>query len=396
MNTGIFDPELRSDPFPRFRALREQHPIVWDDSVPGGVWVVSRYADVNRGLRDPRLSGDRMPLFRLVLRDTDDARAFDDSMQRWLLNLEAPRHTKLRALVSKAFGPRIVEALRPRIAAIANELLDAVEPNGGMDVMRDFALPLPVTIITELLGLPLADVQALRQWSADIAYFFGAMRGVKRAMASDAEFRAYLHAMVAERQARPGADLLSALVTTEVDGEKLDEGDVVSTCILLFIAGHETTTNLIGNGLLALLEHPDQLALVREDPGLVPGAIEELLRFTSITPFVGRVAREDVELGGRTIEKGQFVILVLGGANRDPDVFTDPDRLDVRRADNRHLAFGMGMHYCLGAPLARTEGAIALETLLRRWPKLRLGPDAPAWQANVGLRGLTTFPVTFA
>jgi cytochrome P450 len=395
MNTGIFDPDLRANPFPRFRALREEHPIVWDDSIPGGAWVVSRYADVLRGLRDGRLSGDRMPLFRLVLRDTDEARAFDDSLQRWLLNLDAPRHTKLRALVSKAFGARIVEALRPRIQTITDGLLDAVEPSGTMDVIRDFALPLPVTIIAELLGLPVSDVPQLRQWSADVAYFFGAMRGVKKAMASDAAMRGYLAEMIAERRKRPNADFLSALLTTEENGEKLADADVVSTCILLFIAGHETTTNLIGNGLLALLEEPDQLALVREDSKHVPGAIEELLRFTAITPFVGRVARDDLELGGQRIENGQFVILVLGGANRDPDVFPNPERLDVLRGENRHLAFGMGMHYCLGAPLARAEGAVAFETLLRRWPRLRLGAEAPVWQANVGLRSLASFPVAF-
>jgi pimeloyl-[acyl-carrier protein] synthase len=331
----------------------------------------------------------------MVLRDTDEARAFDDSMQRWLLNLEPPRHTKLRALVSKAFAPRIIDALRPRIQSVADALLDAALPAGTMDVMRDFALPLPVTIITELLGLPPPDVPMLRGWSTDVATFFGMMRGVKKAMASDAALRAYLRNVIEQRRSRPGPDLLSALLTTEIEGERLADADVISTCIFLFIAGHETTTNLIGNGLLALLENRDQLELLREDPNRIPGAIEELLRFTAITPIAGRVALENLEIGGQAIAKGQFLMLVIGAANRDPAVFGDPERLDVLRSENRHLAFGMGAHYCLGAPLARVEGEIAFATLLQRLPRLRLGAEAPVWQANIGLRGLVTFPVAF-
>jgi cytochrome P450 len=395
MNVSIFDPAIVADPFPLYRVLREETPVFWDTSVPGGTWLVSRYADVSRALRDPRLSGDRMPLFRVVLRDTPEARAFDDSMARWLLNLEGPTHGRLRSLVSKAFAPRMVEALRPRIQAISNGLLDAVEPAGRMEVMRDFALPLPVTIIAELLGLPLEDVPRLRAWAADVALFFGAMRGIKRAVASEAELRAYLADTLARRRARPGSDLLTALLEAEEDGQRLTEADILATCIMLFIAGHETTTHLIGNGLLALLTHPDQLALVRSDPSRTPSAVEELLRYGGVVPFIARIAREDLEIGGQRIERGQYVILLLASANRDPAAFADPDRLDVQRADNRHLGFGLGVHYCLGAPLARVEAAIAFNGILRRWPRLRLTDQAPVWQKNVGFRGLETLPVAF-
>lgn len=393
MTSRFFDPTIRSNPYPRYHELRANAPVHWDEGIPGGAWILTRYADVAPALRDPRLSGDRMPIFRLVLRDTDEARAFDDSMARWLLNLDPPRHTPLRALVARAFTPRIIEALRPRVQAITDKLLHDVAARGHFDVIADLAYPLPVTVIAELLGVPAEDRPKLREWSVDIARFFGNMRGIKRAMASDAEFRAYLSSLCEKRRAQPTDDLLSALLAAEDAGNRLSEADVVSTAILLFIAGHETTTHLIGNGLLALLQHPAELALVRERPELMPGCVEELLRYDSTVQFLARSAKESLEIGGVPIERGQNMMLVIGAANRDPAQFPDPDRLDVRRAENRHVSFGLGFHYCLGAPLARMEGAIALQSILSRWPRLRLANDEVRWQDNFGFRGLESLPL---
>jgi pimeloyl-[acyl-carrier protein] synthase len=398
MPGSLFDPAIIPDPFPRYREYLEEHPVFFDEQVPGGVWLVSRHADVAPLLRDPRFSGDRMPLFRLVLRDSEEARAFDDSMSRWILFTEGTRHTKLRSLISKAFTPKMVAELRPMIVALTNELLDAVAPQGRTDFIADFAGPLPVRVIAQMLGLPASDLPKLREWSADLALFFGSVRGVKRAMVSDAAFRAYLMEVITERRrSEPRADLLSALTRVEEGGERLSDADILSTCIILFIAGHETTANLLGNGMLALLQNPDQLALLREDPSRIPAAVEELLRFANVTPFIGRLTRERIEIGGKVIEPGQMVVCVLGAANRDPAVFTNPNRLDVcRQGAAKHLAFGMGIHYCLGAPLARLEAAVAFDVLLSRFPKLRLGDPAPTWGPNVSVRALSSLPLALA
>jgi cytochrome P450 len=388
------NPKNLRDPYETYRRLRDSDPVQWDAGLlPNGAWVLTRYADIVETLRDPRVSSDRSATFRALLQDTAEARAFDDSLSRQMLFLDPPRHTTFRKLAAKAFSPRVVEALTPRIQAITDACLDRVAAAGRMDVIADLSTPLPVTVIAELLNLPLDQQEMLKRWSMDLANFLGNLRGLKRAIQSEAEFRAYLGALARERREKPGTDLLSALLTVEEDGQKLAEADVLATCILLLFAGHETTTNLIGNGLYALLKNPDQLNALREDPSLLPGAVNELLRYDGPVQMVGRSAKEDLEIGGKQIRAGQVVLCLVAAGNRDPAQFPDPDRLDVRRKENRQLGFGHGIHFCLGAHLARIEAAIALGTLLRRFPRIRLASEALDWQPNYGLRGLTSLPV---
>jgi pimeloyl-[acyl-carrier protein] synthase len=315
---------------------------------------------------------------------------------KWILFRDPPDHTRLRALVSAAFTPRIVQALAPRIADIAEGLLDEVEPTGSFDLIRDYAFPLPVIVIAELLGIPPQDRMRFRDWSIAL----GAAIDLRTSpdvyvAASEAtgEVTAYLREIVAERRAEPREDLVSALIAAESEGGPLDEEELIAMCVLLLVAGHETTVNLIGNGVLALLRHPEQLELLRSRPDLYDGAVEELLRFDSSVQFTFRYAREDIELRGRSISRGEQVGLVLGSANRDPERFSDPDRLDVTRASLHHLAFGMGIHFCLGAPLARLEARLALETLFRRLPGLRLVEEPLRWRPGIGFRGLEALPL---
>jgi cytochrome P450 len=280
-------------------------------------------------------------------------------------------------------------------------LLDRVEGAGAMDVIEDLAYPLPVTVICEMLGVPTADQDVFKGWSNDIARSLDAAilpagsdvlpRG-REARLAIAE---YFRSLIATRRKDPKPDLLSALIAAEEEGNKLSEGELVSTCILLLVAGHETTVNLIGNGLLALLQHPDQLLALRDDPALIQTGVEELLRFDGPVQRTGRMTMADVEIGGKHIPKGSVVVSVIGAANRDPAHFADPDRLDVARQENRHIAFGFGIHFCLGAPLARIEGQVAIGTLLRRMPALKLVSDTPEWRESSVLRGLKTLPVTF-
>jgi cytochrome P450 len=392
----FMDPGNWHDPYPTYRRLREIDPVQWDAGPrPEGAWVLTRYADIIQALRDPRMSSDRMPTFRMFLRDSDEARAFDDSLSRQMLFLDPPRHTTFRTLTAKAFSPRVVDALRPRIEAIADACLDKVAANGRMDVIADLATPLPVTVIAELLDLPVAQRETLKRWSTDLATFLGNLRGVKRAIQSEGEFRTYLSQLAQERRVQPGSDLLSALLGVEDNGQKLAEADVLATCVLLLFAGHETTTNLIGNGLLALLQNPDQLEILRNEPELLPSAMNELMRYDGTVQMVSRIAKEDVEIAGKRIAAGQVVLCLVAAGNRDPAQFSDPDRVDVRRKDSRQLGFGHGIHFCLGAYLARIEGAAAIGALLRRFPRLRLEPHALEWQPNYALRGLRSLPVRF-
>lgn len=390
----FMDPRNWEDPYPIYQLLRERDPVQWDAGLlPDGAWVLTRYADIVAVLRDPRMSSDRMPTFRRLLPDSAEARAFDDSLSRQMLFLDPPRHTTFRTLTAKAFSPRVVDALRPRIQAIADACLDRVVSSGRMDVIADLATPLPVTVIAELLDLPGEHRDALKSWSTDLATFLGNLRGVKQAVASEAAFRRFLAELARERRVQPGTDLLSALLSIEENGQKLAEADVLATCILLLFAGHETTTNLIGNGLLALLKNPDQFEVLRNEPELLPSAMAELLRYDGTVQMVSRTAKEDVAIAGKHICAGQVVLCVVGSGNRDPAQFPDADRLDVRRKENRQLGFGHGIHSCLGAYLARSEGAIAIGTLLRRFPRLRLDPQALKWQPNYALRGLKSLPV---
>ena len=387
-------PEFHSNPYPFYRALREEDPV---HQSPLGFWVCTRYDDAVMILRDPRFGREGMAkLMEARLGLTQDT-----SRARDMLFQDPPDHTRLRALVSRAFTPRVVEVMRPHIQEIVDGLLDRVDGARAMDVIEDLAYPLPVTVICEMLGVPAADQDIFKTWTTDIARSLDAAilpadsDAIPRGRDARLGLADYFRSLIATRRKDPKPDLLSALIAAEEEGNKLSEGELVSTCMLLLIAGHETTVNLIGNGLLALLQHPDQLRALRDDPELIQTGVEELLRFDGPVQRTGRMTTAEVEIGDKRIPRDSVVVSVIGAANRDPKQFADPDRLDVSRKDNRHIAFGFGIHFCLGAPLARLEGQIALGTLLRRMPKLALVSDVPEWRESSTLRGLKSLPVTF-
>jgi pimeloyl-[acyl-carrier protein] synthase len=390
-----YNPEFLANPYPFYQRLRAEEPV---HLTPMGFWVLTRYDDVVTALRDARFGRAG---FEPLLEAVYGAPTESGRLQASMLFRDPPDHTRLRGLVNKAFTPRVIEAMRLRIQSIVDTLLDRVQPTGTMDVIADLAYPLPVTVICEMLGVPIDDHEAIKQWSADVARSLDAI-----GMAADSEIAErgrqgrrglaeYFRGLVAERRKTIRADLLSLLIAAEEQGDKLTEGELLSTCMLLFIAGHETTVNLIGNGLYALLRHPDQLRLLRDDASLIQSAVEELLRYDGPVDRTARITNADVELGGRTIPKGSMVLAAIGAANRDPAHFPDPDRLDITRADTRHIAFGFGIHFCLGAPLARVEGQIAISTLLRRLPAIALAAPKVEWRESSVLRGLKALPVTF-
>jgi cytochrome P450 len=317
---------------------------------------------------------------------------------RWMVFRDPPDHTRLRSLVSKAFTPRVVEALHPRIQTLADELLDRVERAGAMDLILDFAFPLPVIVIAELLGVPPDDRRQFREWSTALAAAIDVKQtpdAYEKGNRAALDLTAYLHQVVTERRRAPRDDLISRLIAVEESGGRLTEAELIATCTLLVLAGHETTVNLIGNGILALLQTRDQMDLLRSQPTLMPLAIEEFLRYDGPVQMTRRIAGEDVEMAGQRIKRGDDVRILVGAANRDPAAFPDPDRLNITREGKPHRTFGFGIHACLGALLARAEGEIAFATLLRRLPYLELGEGPPHWRENVGFRGLTTLPVRF-
>ena len=389
------DPEFMADPYPTYHRLRADDPV---HHSPLGFWVLSRYPDVMASLRDPRLIKE--PIAAFVAARFGMATP-PPGLGLSMLDRDPPDHTRLRGLVSKAFTPKALESLRPHIQKIVDDLLAGVAGNGEMDLIEEFAYPLPVRVICEMLGVPVKDHERFKAWGLDIARGLDAImlppdsEVGQRSVAGRRALAEYFRELIAERRAAPRDDMLSALIAAEEAGDKLNEEELLATCILLLVAGHETTVNLIGNGTLALLRHPAELRKLRENPGLIVTAVEELLRFDGPVQRTARIPSEDITIGGRTIPKGEMVMPFLGAADRDPTQFPDPDRLDITRADNRHIAFGLGIHFCLGAPLARMEGQIAINTLLARLPKLALATDRPQFRQSLTLRGLEALPVSF-
>ena len=388
----LLDPAVLSDPYPLFHRLRTEDPVHWEADLE--FWALTRYADALYALREDSLLSS-------AIHDSPRPGGVGLSSARWFVFLDPPRHTRLRALVHSAFTPQVVEGLRARIQAIVDELLDRAAEAGRLDLIADLGFPLPAIVIAELLGVPAEDRAQFRAWSADLAAAGGLVRmaadgaeRLSRARAGGAALNAYFRDIIRERRSAPRDDLVSRLTGVQSAEGTLSEEELVDTCALLLFAGHETTTNLIGNGMLALLRHPDELSRLRADPSLIGSAVEELLRYDSPVQMRVRVARETVEIGGRRIAKGQRVLILVGAANRDPARFPDPDRLDIARPDNRHLAFGHGIHFCTGAPLARLEGAIAIRRLLRRFPRLELTTDQLAWRETLTLRALNALPVS--
>jgi pimeloyl-[acyl-carrier protein] synthase len=387
------DPEFLANPYPIYHRLRAEDPVHRSRL---GFWMLTRYEDVAFSLRDPRFAKEAIASF-VAARFGMALPGIGISM----LDRDPPDHTRLRGLVSKAFTPRVVERLRPHIQQIVDRLLDRVEGAGSMDLIEAFAYPLPVIVICQMLGVPVEDRDRFKQWGLDIARGLDSIllpadsEVLSRSAASRRALSDYFRELIAERRVSPREDLLSALIAAEEAGDKLSEEELLATCILLLVAGHETTVNLIGNGTLALLRHPDQLHRLRERPELVSSAVEELLRYDGPVQRTARIPSEDVIIGGQTIAKGEMVMPFIGAADRDPSQFPDPDRLDIARPDNRHIAFGWGIHFCLGAPLARVEGQLAILTLMQRLPKLALATDTPEYRQSLTLRGLTALPVTF-
>lgn len=393
----LASPAFKADPHPVYARLREGAPVF--RSTLGWrrpAWLVARYDDVSALLRDARFAKDP-----LNARGRGGAGpwvpGFLRPLTRNMLDLDAPDHTRLRALVQKAFTPRLVEGLRPRIEALVDELLTRARRNGRAELVRDLALPLPLTVIAELLGVPAADQARFHRWSDRI---LSGSPGVGAVLLLPAvrSLLAYLRELFAQRRAEPHDDLVTALVQAEEAGDRLDEDELLGMVFLLLAAGHETTVNLIGASVLTLLQNPEQRDRLRADPSLVRPAVEELVRFTSpVEVATERYAREELEIAGVPIRRGEMVLGLIGSANRDAAHFTDPDALDLAREPNRHLGFGLGAHYCLGAPLARLETRIALASLLERAPNLRLAvdPGALRWRKHVFLRGLRELPVTF-
>jgi cytochrome P450 len=396
VSPDLASPAFKANPHPFYARLREEEPV-WRTTLPDKrtAWLVTRYEDVAAVLKDDN--------FAKAPRGAQEQRAegpwvpgFLKPLEQNMLDLDDPDHKRLRTLVSKAFTPRLIERLRGRIEAICQELLGAMERKGRAELVRDYALPLPATVIAELLGVPAGDHRKFHRWSNRIVSVSSG-RDVWQALPAALAFVRYLRKMAERRRVSPGEDLMSALVQAEEAGDKLSQDELLAMSFLLLVAGHETTVNLIASGTLALVQHPDQLEKLKSDPLLIKPAVEELLRYTSpVEISTERYARQDLEVSGTEVPRGELVLGVLGSANRDERYFDEPDALDLARDPNKHLAFGRGgVHHCLGAPLARMEGQIAITALLQRFPDVRLDAESGSlrWRRGLFLRGLQRLPL---
>ncbi|MGH7961560.1 MAG: cytochrome P450 [Candidatus Binatia bacterium] len=394
---SLFLPDARMHPYPYYHRLRCEDPLHWN---PLGFWLLTRYADGAAVLPDRRFMmvdpRDQQNLSGLPI-NQEALGTLQERLLRTMLFKNPPDHTRLRGLVSKAFTPRIIASLRLHIQEIVDELLTAAPEAGSIDLIADLAYPLPVIVIADLLGVPAEDRFKFRNWSRDLASAIDPIlipETVERASWAMGELEDYFRTLIVKRRGDLRNDLLSALIAAEEQGDRLSEDEMLANAILLLAVGHETTMNLIGNGTLALLRNPDQWEKLRSEPVLIQSAIEELLRYDSPVQMTGRKAGEDITIAGKTIRQGDFAIIIIGAANHDPDRFPDPDRLDITRSENTHLTFGGGVHYCLGASLARVEGQIAIGSLAQRFPNLQLHSDEPQWRETITLRGLKALPVT--
>jgi cytochrome P450 len=392
----LLDPHVLADPYPLYRALRAQDPVHWDPYLH--CWVVTSYAEVVKVLT--KFSADRTPSPAQL--DAMGMGALDPIAQvmvKQMLFLDGAAHTRLRGLCSAAFTSRRVDGLKQHIQEVADGLLDRVLSRGHMDLIAEFASPFPAIVTAGLLGVPTEDHAQLKSWSADFAEMLGNFQHnperAGRVLRTVEAMTRYFRDAVREQARRPREGLIHALMTAEIDGARLSEDEVIANVIVTMVGGQETTTNLIGNGLLTLLRQPDRLAQLRDDPIIVNSAVEELLRYESPSQHTGRIVPDDCELGGKQLRKRDAVMAVMAAANRDPARFPDPDRLDLLRTDNRHVAFGWAAHFCFGAPLARIEGQIAFNTLLRRLRNVALQPHQLVWRENLGLRGLKALPISF-
>lgn len=405
MPYALDSPEFLANPYPVFDLMRNNDPIYWN--LETEYWILTRYADIARLIQTEHFSSNRIVAH--AGRMPDEAkkyfRPFFTAVSSWMLMVDPPDHTRLRGLVNEAFTPRVVENMRTRVQDLVNGMLAAVKQQGRMDVITELANPLPAIVVSELLGVPGSDQRQFKEWSDDIAL---ALSGIDTGATKEELFALYDVAQksflalsdyfkekVVELRLKPQDNLLSALAQAQAQGDRLTEDELFANCVLLMIAGHETTTNLIGNGILALLQNPSQQEALNSNPELIVSAVEELLRYDSPVQKMGRIALADIEVAGKEIKKGQLVCFCFAAGNRDPEQFESPERLDITRRPNRHLAFGHGLHYCVGAALARLEGQIAVRSVLRCLPGLQLASENLEWHRNFTLRGLKSLPVTF-
>jgi cytochrome P450 len=398
--SNLKHPEVRANPYPFYAQLRSQDPVHWDEEL--GFWVLTRFADIVFVYHDPRFSraqGLRRGYERLPESEQIIAAPVHHSFSKTMFYSDPPYHTRLRGLVNSAFTPAAVEQMRPYVQQTVDNLLDRVQANGKMDVIDDFAYPLPILVIAHMLGLPAEDRVRFKQWSDDLFAILGSVPHapdlMERAARSLNELTSYITALSETRRGHPLKDLLTALVEAAEGGEHLTQEELVANVIILLSAGHETTSNLIGNGLLALLQNPDQMQKLRDRHNLVASAVEEMMRYDNPVQISYRSAAADVEIAGKLIRKGQLVNSILGAGNRDPEHYSEPDCFDITRDEGRHLGLGLGIHFCLGAPLLRLEAQIAFTTMLRRFPELSLATENLEWQEHPIFRGVKSLPVVF-
>ena len=399
LNETLYDPlspltlDFLQNPYPMFDRLRAEAPVFWSNK--GRYWLISRYADAHTLLRElpAEMALQRRPRVNPRIQLIPPAAELLKSRSHWLLAIDPPDHTRLRSIFNKAFTPAMVNQLRPRIQKIASDLIDALQDKAEIELISDYAFVLPVTVITEMLGIPAEDRDKFRHWSHALTQTLEPrpvldLDRINRANQSNRDLIDYLRPLIQDRRRNPKNDLISALVEAEEKGNKLSEQELLGNCVLLLVGGHETTVNLIGNGVLALLRNPEQLEMLKSDPTLIVSAVEEFLRYDSPAQIVRGVAVEEIELRGCRIKKGDMIVILLGACNRDPAVFPKPDKLDIQRSPNKHISFSEGIHYCLGASLARAEGKIAIATLINRLPGFRLKTDKVEYKQPFALRGV--------
>jgi cytochrome P450 len=404
--TTITDPLINStkqffdNPYPTLKMLREQAPVLW--SPKGDYWLVTKYSDAHDILGDLQFEkgARRYRQIDMLAKFMPKGDSMLAARGKNMLLSNPPDHTRMRSLVNKAFTPTRISGMRSHIENIANELLDAVQKKNHFDLMADFAFPLPAIVISEMLGIPSADRDRFKNWSHNITIALDPNPDMKlldmaKVLHAHKELQNYLEPLIEQRRKNKQDDLISALVSAEEEGDRLSTQELLSNIVLLLIAGHETTTNLIGNGTLALLSHPEQLSKLRANLDLLPSAISECLRYDSPVQLVRRIASQDLEIGEQKVQSGQNILIAIGSVNRDPEQFPNPDTFDITRSPNKHLAFGHGIHHCLGSSLAETEGQVALKTLLTRMPNLKLATDKWEIKQPFSLRGLKALPVSY-
>jgi len=390
------------DPYPLFARLREEDPVHWCE--PMNMWLLTRYDDISQLIRDnKRLISDRQSMYTdtLLPENIESASPLVHHIGLWLQNNNPPNHTRLKKLVNVAFTPRMIEDLEPRISDIVNDLLDQAGRGGGTDFIQSFCLPLPAIVICEMLGIPSEHRERYRDSVEGLIPFAsGGGPGLNDAVGPAREcletLISFFDELISERRLNPREDLISALAGVEEDGDRLSKDELFALCVFLFLAGHETTMGLLAGGIIALLRNPDQFDLLKSDPEThIDKAIEEIVRYECPVTRAVRVPTEDIEVRGKTLKKGDTITMLLGAANRDPEVFTDPDRFDITRHPNKHLGFGLGIHFCLGAPLARREGRIAFPAVAERFPEMKLAIDQIEYKPALGIRSIISLPVTF-